>query len=197
MKGEVFAVTPASWLPLIETERQRIYQFLLYLAPSIALSEDSASERFLDLFKQLARRLSRHSLSHSSQSEERLLLYRVLWECITAPSEPIAGRWRDWEKSEQDLIALFEQEGEQFWKLHEAEWLRRIRRIDLEFRGPLVLRHLLNFDEEQCVTILSQRWEIFRYRLHLARIELMESLASKKEIKTRSAGQPSLFELRA
>jgi DNA-directed RNA polymerase specialized sigma24 family protein len=54
--------------------------------------------------------------------------------------------------------------------------VERIRRLDTDFRAPIVLKDILGFDDEEVVRILGIRWGVYRHRLHRGRLEFRAAL---------------------
>ncbi len=164
------------WQALIENEKGRLSLFI----QCMALPSYHQESFLLDLFKRLAKNLGSSKLGAglSAGLSERGMLYRALWLALQeqdVSSFSRVGR-RDWQASEEDLLEYFTKKTGRFWDEKSDEWLRRFQQVEIEFRAPIVLRHLLGFEDEECLQILGLRWEIFRYRLHQGRLEFSSIL---------------------
>ena len=176
----------------VKENSHRLYGFCFYL-----LQEDYSVDDFvISVFRHFGEEYRKYMAKKEGSREFlelRVRLFRLAWEKIRAlvgstPYTWTVGRdMRQMKGYDDDLIESLGRGGSAPLDGMESAIVARLRKVDLEFRAPLVLRDVLGFDDEEVVRILGLRWGVFRHRLHRGRLDLRDELkgrafpAEKKE----------------
>lgn len=79
---------------------------------------------------------------------------------------------------EEDLFSKYisSEDKSVFLARASEEIVFRLQQLDADFRAPVVLRDIMQLEDEPVLRILGIRWGIYRHRLHRGRMELREVL---------------------
>lgn len=164
----------------IKENDQRVYDFCFYMIQGVVPVDDFV----IGLFRAFSveyRRLTQVPNEWDATSL-KLRLYQFAWEKIRAASvTPIyigsSGRdMRSLREMDEDVLAMSEPRDKALAARRESLVLERLSRVDFEFRAPLVLRDILDFNDDQAVQILGLRWAVYRHRLHRGRVDFKDAL---------------------
>lgn len=169
----------------VKQEQERVATF----CHCFLSSEPEVDERVIQIFRrfgELFRRKSKDKTFQSTRQEMIVLLYRVAWEQLQSIALEEAVGWsvgRDVRKlkalDENVLYELRPLESPSENTLSEdisSELRTRLRRVDTENRGAVILKDILGFSDDDAIRILSTRWGVFRHRLHRGRLDLVALL---------------------
>ena len=114
----------------------------------------------------------------------RIQLFSLAWQAIVKAQSQVEYNWtfgRDTRPLKQlDSDLLSEDRSFKVKKVDPEIFLPRLARVDIDFRAPMVLRDVLNFDDEEILRILNIRWGVYRHRLHRGRLAFRESLKGRQ-----------------
>jgi len=169
----------------VKEHEQSVVTFCYYL-----LSAEHDHEEFvLTIFREFGDLYRRHHHGKKGWEaiEAHIGLYRLAWEHIRGELSAVSFNWmpgrdtRQMKGFDDDLLSEMGTgaiDGGRF----EGPIGERIRRIDAEFRAPLVLKDVLKLEDEEIVRILSIRWGVYRHRLHRGRLELRDGLRGQPSV---------------
>ena len=89
----------------------------------------------------------------------RVALHRWVWRHITQRNVDYLQRWQEKTRSAVPKFRLSEREV--------------LFSLSTDERVVLVLRDILKFEDADVLSILDLRWQVFRHRLHRARVDLL------------------------
>lgn len=175
---------------------ERLYGFCFYM-----LQEDYLIEEFvLSLFREFGETYRRLSEKEAAWEpfEVRLRLFKLAWDRVRDAIATTQFTWtggrdtRQMKGLDQDLLKEWEKVGKSDGGTStlDALVIQRLRKIDPDFRAPVVLRDILNFEDEELVRILGVRWGVYRHRLHRGRLEVKDALRGVPAM-TASKSSPS------
>lgn len=163
---------------------QRLHDFCFYMLGGTSSAEDVVLAVFAD-FGWRFRRLASRKRSGWSPRELRILLFREAWRKVRdtvdqARYSPLnIGRdTRGVRRFDEDLLEAWSKKARSPSDMVESV-VERLNHVEADFRGPLTLKDLLGFEDEEVVQILEIRWGVYRHRLHRGRLELAERLRGR------------------
>jgi DNA-directed RNA polymerase specialized sigma24 family protein len=169
---------------VIKENDQALYDFCNYLL----LGHIGLDEVLLSIFREFGRQYRRYSSRGDASwqhMEMKLRLFHLAWEQVQmAARSQRAWFWmgrdtRPLKLLDENLLAASEKGKGTNAQLTGGQIeviLERLSRLELSYRAPLVLKDILQFDDEEVVRILGLRWGVYRHRLHRGRMDLLELL---------------------
>jgi hypothetical protein len=167
---------------LLKENDGRLLRFCQYLLPPDYPLEDFV----LGVFREFGEIYRRAGAAREGRGwvplEIRIRLFRIAWERLRAELLTVPFTWtvgrdtRPMKGMDDDLLEQWSSAKSGDNSALAPRAVERLRRLDTDFRAPVVLRDILGFDDEEVVRILGTRWGVFRHRLHRGRLEFRAAL---------------------
>lgn len=170
-----------SFKKVLKDNGESLYELFGY-----TLGEDSdTNELMLDIvrkFSAMHRKITKQQKHGPSEWHPRtqlfkLALHKIRQVAIGGTCLPLSAGKSPYHKptQEQNLLLHFATTSVPLPMAEEI--FSRLWRVDLDFRIPVILRDILNFDDDEVLAILDTRWSVYRHRLHRGRMDFRNSLS--------------------
>ena len=160
----------------------RVFNFSALMLPS----DTDIDELVLAIFREFGDAYRRLAKKEGGREplEIQISLFKIAWEHIRGQIAGARFHWlvgrdtRQLKELDQDILRAWKDcsKDVSYLKHHGVTLIERLNRLDLDFRAPLVLRDVLNFEDEEVLRILGIRWGVYRLRLHRGRIDFSDKL---------------------
>jgi DNA-directed RNA polymerase specialized sigma24 family protein len=175
--------SPVGLREFVKENEEKLCQFLNFMLFGFSGLEEVT----LKVFRSFGDFFQKQTAKKSSDWEKvglRIQLFSIAWKAIVKAQNQIEYNWsygRDTRPLKQlDIDLLSEDRSYRVKKVDPEIFLPRLARVDIDFRAPMVLRDVLNFDDEEILRILEIRWGVYRHRLHRGRLAFRESLKGRQ-----------------
>ena len=117
--------------------------------------------------------------------ELQVKLFALAWKVVQRWSRRLVDGWlpgrdtRLLQRLEADLLAGWTDKHQ----VENAEVTIRLGMVDMEYRAPVILRDILQFQDEEVLRILGLRWGVYRHRLHRGRLAMVDGLRGTRHEK--------------
>ena len=167
----------------VKENNEKLFSFCYYMLQEDYVIEDFALSVFRE-FGEIYRRISGSKEGAWEPFEIRLRLFKLAWERLRDAIATQQFSWtggrdtRQMKGLDQDLLKEWAATSASDGAIAnlDTQVVARLRKIDPDFRAPVVLRDVLAFEDEELVRILGVRWGVYRHRLHRGRLEVRDAL---------------------
>ncbi len=153
---------------------QPVFDFFYYMLGGASFLDDMVLRAFRRFGEHYRRALKKRIWQ---PLDMRIELFQTAWEEIRSAEKysvhlgPAGRDTRKLKDFDSDLLARWkksEKLSDESGNLLE----KRLLQVDLDYRAPLILKDILDLEDEQVMRVLSLRWGVYRHRLHRGRVAL-------------------------